>query len=470
MGAHLIGGLLTPFPPVRAGLAGLRKLPRAGGLQFVRDLLTPVTDLGRNRFRGDGPAARCSPATPGTPTSPWTPPGSGLMALLMSMLGQTVGLPGPRGRSRHAHPGPRPAAALPRRRDPVLHGGRAHRHLRRPRAHRAHPDGETLVARKAVVATRRRTQPVRRPAGPGRRPRPGPPGHAPFQLDPSTIKVDWALSGAVPWQSTPAKAPGTLHIADGVADMVEALGQVSAGLIPARPFMLAGQMTTTDPTRSPAGHRVHVGLHPRPAASPAATPATRASAATGTTTTSSASPTGCRPGSRSSRPGFGSRILERRILGPVELESRDANLDRRRHQRRHLPAAPGAGLPSGARAGPRRDRRTRPLPRLGLGPPRRRGARSRRHERRTRRAGPRPLATRDADAADDGLRRLDLRAPGDAPARARGPSCGSPPPGCCSSRATDTLSRVFHELKWALSRGRAAVRRDRSPRPPSSAA
>ena len=147
-----------------------------------------------------------------------------------------------------------------------------------------------------------------------------------FQLDPSTIKVDWALSGPVPWQSRRAKAPGTVHIADSVADMTEALGQVSAGLVPARPFMLAGQMTTTDPTRSPGGHRVDVGLHPRPAGDRRATPATRASAGTGTTTTSSASPTGCRPASRSSRPGFGSLILERRILGPRELESRDANL------------------------------------------------------------------------------------------------------------------------------------------------
>ena len=55
MGEHLIAGLLTPFPPVRAGLAGLLNLRRAGGLQFVRTLLTPAADLGRNRFRGEAP-------------------------------------------------------------------------------------------------------------------------------------------------------------------------------------------------------------------------------------------------------------------------------------------------------------------------------------------------------------------------------------------------------------------------------
>ena len=34
--------------------------------------------------------------------------------------------------------------------------------------------------------------------------------------------------------------------------MTEALGQVSAGAIPAAPFLLTGQMTTADPTPSPA--------------------------------------------------------------------------------------------------------------------------------------------------------------------------------------------------------------------------
>ena len=35
-----------------------------------------------------------------------------------------------------------------------------------------------------------------------------------FQRDPATVKVDWALSGPVPWRETPAYAPGTVHVAD----------------------------------------------------------------------------------------------------------------------------------------------------------------------------------------------------------------------------------------------------------------
>ena len=74
-----------------------------------------------------------------------------------------------------------------------------------------------------------------------------------FTQDPGTIKVDWALSGPIPWLAQPTHAPGTFHIADSVEQMGEALSQVAANLIPAAPFMLAGQMTTADPTRSPPG-------------------------------------------------------------------------------------------------------------------------------------------------------------------------------------------------------------------------
>ena len=146
-----------------------------------------------------------------------------------------------------------------------------------------------------------------------------------FQLDPSTIKVDWALSAPVPWQSQPTKAPGTVHIADGVADMTEALGQVAAGLVPARPFMLAGQMTTTDPTRSPAGTEsmwayTHV---PQETDGDAGDEGIR-----GDWGHDDLERFADRMQARFEKlaPGFGSNILERRILGPAELESRDANL------------------------------------------------------------------------------------------------------------------------------------------------
>lgn len=74
-----------------------------------------------------------------------------------------------------------------------------------------------------------------------------------FRRDPSTFKVDFALSSPVPWASTPPYAPGTVHIADSPAELITFYAQLAAGTIPAQPFLLMGQMTTSDPSRSPAG-------------------------------------------------------------------------------------------------------------------------------------------------------------------------------------------------------------------------
>jgi phytoene dehydrogenase-like protein len=146
-----------------------------------------------------------------------------------------------------------------------------------------------------------------------------------FQLDPGTVKVDWALDGGVPWASPPSHAPGTFHVADSVEDMTEALGQVNARWIPARPFMLAGQMTTTDPTRSPAGTEsmwayTHVPQH--------ATRDAGEGGIRGEWDASDCERFADRMQERIERlaPGFGSRVLSRRVLGPRELEARDANL------------------------------------------------------------------------------------------------------------------------------------------------
>ena len=74
-------------------LAGLR---RVGGLSLVRKLLTPAADLGTGYFGGDGPRLLLA-GNAGHADIPLDAPGSGLMAILMSMLGQTVGFPAPEG-------------------------------------------------------------------------------------------------------------------------------------------------------------------------------------------------------------------------------------------------------------------------------------------------------------------------------------------------------------------------------------
>jgi phytoene dehydrogenase-like protein len=74
-----------------------------------------------------------------------------------------------------------------------------------------------------------------------------------FQWDAATLKIDWALSARVPWTAEGARGAGTVHLGvdlDGLSEYAMAL---STGRDPASPFLLFGQMTTSDPRRSPAG-------------------------------------------------------------------------------------------------------------------------------------------------------------------------------------------------------------------------
>ena len=121
---QLLGGLLTPFPPVRAALGGLRRLPRAGGLGFVRTLLTPADELATQRFGGTGLQSLLA-GNAGHADIPLDAPGSGLMGLLMSMLGQTVGFPVPRGGAGELTQALARRFRSQRRRGPLRRGGDA---------------------------------------------------------------------------------------------------------------------------------------------------------------------------------------------------------------------------------------------------------------------------------------------------------------------------------------------------------
>ena len=324
IGDAVVGALLSPFPPVRPALAAVPRLRSVGGLRFVRELLTPAADLGRHRFGGE--AARLLLAgNAGHADIPLTAPGSGLMALLLTMLGQTVGFPAPVGGAgmlAHALAGRLRSAGAD------LHcasevtaievaGGRAV-------AVRT-VTGERYAARHAVVADVSATSLYGRLLPADALPRRTREAMRGFEMDPGTVKVDWALSGPVPWRSAPPYAPGTVHVADSVEDVAEALHQVGSRTIPAAPFLLAGQMTTTDPTRSPAGTEsmwayAHV---PQQTARDAGDGTIR-----GVWDAADCERFADRMQARIERlaPGFGERVLARRVLGPRELEARDANL------------------------------------------------------------------------------------------------------------------------------------------------
>ena len=96
MGPVVVDGLLRPFPPVRTVFRALPRLPRVGGLSYVRQLLTPAVSLATQRFRGE--AARLLLVGNALHADlPLTGSGSGLFGLLLAMLGQTTGFVVPEG-------------------------------------------------------------------------------------------------------------------------------------------------------------------------------------------------------------------------------------------------------------------------------------------------------------------------------------------------------------------------------------
>lgn len=251
LGPMLMDALFVPFPPVRTGARLAATLGPAGLLHFARFALLPARRVAEEEFTGPGSLllAGCAMHADLMPESS----GSGVFGWLLSMLGQQYGFPVPEGGAGQL------TAALLRRlrrkggelrcgaavREVVVRGGRA--------VGVRTSDGEQIDARRAVLAD------VPAPVLYG-----GLVGweHLParlrddirrFQWDYATFKLDWALRAPVPWTAAEVRGAGTVHVSAGMDEMTEYTAHLAMGRVPARPFLLVGQMTTADPSRSPAG-------------------------------------------------------------------------------------------------------------------------------------------------------------------------------------------------------------------------
>jgi phytoene dehydrogenase-like protein len=131
-----------------------------------------------------------------------------------------------------------------------------------------------------------------------------------YRPGPATLKVDWALDGAIPWAATEAREAGTVHVGGTAQELVAAA--TSRGL-PERPFMLLGQQSIADPTRAPAGrHTAWAYTHGPQLADWEAERDRHVQ----------------RMEAQVERfaPGFRERILARHVLAPADLERRNPNL------------------------------------------------------------------------------------------------------------------------------------------------
>jgi phytoene dehydrogenase-like protein len=146
-----------------------------------------------------------------------------------------------------------------------------------------------------------------------------------FEWDPGTVKVDWGLDKPVPWRRRPPQSPGTVHLVESIDELARWQQQVRSGEVPAKPFLVVGQMATADPSRSPVGAEslwayTHVPQK------------TRADAGDGGIRGVWDRDDAERMADRMQlrleeyAPGFADLVVARRVLGPRDLQERDENL------------------------------------------------------------------------------------------------------------------------------------------------
>lgn len=248
----LLEAVTRPFPPVRAGSRLARTLGTADLLRFARMVTLTARGLGAERFAGQGARVLLAGSAMHTDLGP-DYAGSGVFGWLLTMLGQDVGFPVPEGGAGCL------TTALLRRlseRDgrvmcgrPVTEvlvaGGRA--------MGVRDAEGNPVRARRAVLADVPAPILYRDLVGTEHLPGRLVSDLERFTWDDATIKVDWALSGPVPWTAAEVGQAGTVHLGADLDGLADISNDIACGRVPRDPFLLMGQMTTADPTRSPEG-------------------------------------------------------------------------------------------------------------------------------------------------------------------------------------------------------------------------
>ncbi|MFN2489531.1 MAG: phytoene desaturase family protein [Actinomycetota bacterium] len=323
IGKHLIEALFEPFPPVLPAVKLAAALGPRDLARFTRMAVLPIRRFAEEEFDGEGAALLLAGNAMHTDLMPESPAGT-IFGWLLSCLGQDIGFPVPEGGAG------RLTEALVRR---FTSGGGTLECNQRVvkvivRSRRAvgvrTASGDEVQARRAVLAGTGAPELFLDLVGAEHLPARTLEGMRRFQYDNATVKVDWALDAPIPWTAAGAHSAGTVHIADGMDDLSDFGLQLGKGMIPARPFLIVGQMTTSDATRSPSGTEsawayTHVPQEPRGDA---------AGDLTGTWDERESDAFALRIEDRIEElaPGFKEVIGARHIFTPPSMQAADANL------------------------------------------------------------------------------------------------------------------------------------------------
>jgi phytoene dehydrogenase-like protein len=80
-------------------------------------------------------------------------------------------------------------------------------------------------------------------------------GVARFQKGPGVFKIDWALSGPVPWTADACRSAGTVHVGGTFDEVASSEKDVAQGRHSERPFCIVVQASVVDDTRAPTGQQ-----------------------------------------------------------------------------------------------------------------------------------------------------------------------------------------------------------------------
>jgi phytoene dehydrogenase-like protein len=276
--------LLAPFPlDARAPLRVLRDLGLVNSARTLRAAFAPAKSVAERLFSADraralyaGNAAHSMLPLERRPSSAF--------ALALLVLGHAVGWPFPRGGSQSL------ADALAK----CLreHGGEI----------RTSSPVDELPRADVVLCDVSPSELLR--LGGSRVPERYARGLRRFRHGPGAFKLDWALSGPIPWRDERCARAATVHLGGSLGEIVES----ERANVSERPFVLLAQPSLWDDTRAPAG--MHTGwayCHVPNGSTVDMTEAIEAQV-------------------ERFAPGFRERILARSALGPAELQAHNRNL------------------------------------------------------------------------------------------------------------------------------------------------
>ncbi|GAA0809672.1 phytoene desaturase family protein [Spirilliplanes yamanashiensis] len=249
---QMLDVLFAGFPPVRGGIGLLRQLRTAGALRLARRLVLSARELTGELFDGEGARLIMTGCALHTDLSP-EEAGGGVYGWLLAMLGQEYGWPVPVGGAQKITDAL--VSRLESKGGRITYGNAVERVLvARGRAMGVRTaDGRDWRATRAVLAD------VPAPAlfldlvGGRHLPPRFVEDLAHFRWDGATVKVDWALDTPIPWANKEVAGAGTVHLGADLNGLTHYSASLAADEVPDKPFMLLGQNTVADPTRSPAG-------------------------------------------------------------------------------------------------------------------------------------------------------------------------------------------------------------------------